>query len=65
MASQNVQRVISVLKQNPELLKDLNKALTMIFATANVDLTVDEKKEFLTEIANTITSADKGIHAHL
>lgn len=65
MASQNVESVLSTLKENPDLLKDLNKALTVIFATANVDLTVKEKKEFFTAIADTITSTDKGVHVHI
>lgn len=65
MASANVQTVLNALKENPELLKDLNKALTMIFAAANVDLTIQEKKEFMAEIAKTIESADRGIHVHV
>ncbi len=64
MASSNVQTCLKVLQENPELLKDLNKALTMVFAAANVDLSVEEKRDFLQEVANTISSADKGIHVH-
>jgi hypothetical protein len=60
--SANVQTVLNTMREDPDLLKDLNKALTVIFAAANVDLTVEEKKEFLGQIADTITSTGKGVH---
>lgn len=62
MASANVQTVLNTVKENPDLLKDLNKALTLIFAAANVDLTAKEKKEFLEVIAKTISIKDRFIH---
>lgn len=69
MASANVQSVLNALKENPDLLKDLNKALTMIFATSGVDLSVDEKKEFFAVLSeNVYGEAGKGstiVHVHI
>jgi hypothetical protein len=45
---------MNTLKENPDLLKDLNKALTLIFAASGVDLTIAEKKEFFTVLAENV-----------
>ncbi|KAB1442929.1 hypothetical protein [Pseudodesulfovibrio senegalensis] len=54
MASANVQSVMNTLKENPDLLRDLNKALTMIFAASGVDLSVEEKKEFFNVLSENV-----------
>ncbi len=61
MASANVQSIINTLRENPDLLIDLNKALTIIFAASGVTLTVDEKKEFYGEKGRETTI----IHIHV
>lgn len=63
MASANVNKVKKTLQENPDLLKGLNSALVAIFAASNVDLTIDEKREFLREFANVIKGEGKGVEA--
>jgi hypothetical protein len=61
MASANVEKVKKTVKENPDLLKGLNNALVEIFAASNVDLTIEEKREFLHEFANAISGEGKKV----
>ena len=64
MASANVAKVKKTVMENPDLLKDLNNALVAIFAASNVDLTIDEKREFLHEYANVISGEGKDVEVY-
>ena len=62
MASANVEKVKKTLQESPDLLKGLNNALVEIFAASNVDLTIEEKREFLHAFANAISGEGKAVH---
>jgi len=65
MSSPKTETIMNMLRENPDLLTNLNRALSEIFATAGVDLTAAEKKEFLQQLGDTIRSSDKGVHVHI
>jgi hypothetical protein len=51
MASSNVDKALRVLQENGVLAAELQLAFAKIEAAAEVDLTKDEKKEFLKELS--------------
>lgn len=52
MASPNVDKMVHTLQESEELLLEFQKVLVKIEEAAGVDLTKDEKKEFLREIGD-------------
>jgi hypothetical protein len=55
MASANVDKMLLTLQQNHVLAVELELVFTKIEAAAQVDLSKDEKDEFLKELGNTST----------
>lgn len=61
MGKSNVDKVMETLQDNPNLVVDFNKAVAAIIATAGVDITLDERKEVLRKIADSITGEGKEV----
>lgn len=55
MTSSNIEKIFAAMKENPELVKDLNKAIVDIFIKADAVLTYDDKKEFFIKLAEHVT----------
>lgn len=51
MASSNIEKIFTAMKENPELVKELNKAIVDIFIKADAVLTYDDKKEFFIKLS--------------
>jgi hypothetical protein len=54
MPSKNVDKAIKGLKKDPQLVKELNQALTKVYAKAGVSLTQTEKVEVVRGIADSL-----------
>jgi len=65
MGKSNVDKVMETLQDNPNLVVDFNKAVAAIIATAGVDITLDERKEVLRKIADSITGEGKEVTASI
>ncbi|HGF5134598.1 hypothetical protein [Vibrio parahaemolyticus] len=52
MASENVDKMLNALQNDGVLAAEVQLAFAKVEAAAGVDLTKDEKKEFLSELAN-------------
>jgi hypothetical protein len=58
MVSKNVEIVLKTLKNNPNLMKDLNDTLQKIFDTAKVDLSDEETSELFRTMTEAIIIVD-------
>lgn len=61
-ASKNVDVVLQVMMECPDLVLDLNTAFTKIFYEAQVDLSLSEKKELFAELGSFLEDEYPQIH---